>query len=156
MVPQYFRGSGGKVKFNQKLLLMPSTCRLGLHIHPGSRVRLQPVLDPTLACHAAGSGKHVYPAVTPLSDYGGGHRQYVTLNIFSCTMGEQSCLSRVLVLSTRRPSCQLILKLFTAISLLSEELELSGRGKIQRRISVQWHGQAQTTTGNDRWKQTKC
>ena len=74
MVPatsQYFLASWGKVKFNQKLLLMLSTCCLGLHKHPDSWMSLQPALDPTLACHAAGSDKHTYTAVTPLNDYSG-------------------------------------------------------------------------------------
>ena len=39
---------------------------------------------------------------------------------------------------------------------LFQEFELSGRGKSQRHISVQWRGQAQTAASNDRWKQTKC
>lgn len=78
--------SGGEVKFNQKLLLMPSTCCLGLHIHPGSWMSLQPALDPTLACHTAGSDKRTCTVVTALGDTGG-HRQYVTLNVFSCTYG---------------------------------------------------------------------
>lgn len=68
----FFFVSRVKVKFSQKLLLMPSTCCLGLHIHPASWMSLQPVLDPTLACHTAGSEKHMYTAVTPLNDYGGG------------------------------------------------------------------------------------
>lgn len=161
MVPatsQYFLVSGGKVKFNQKLLLMPSTSCLGLHIHPGSWMSLQPVLDPTLACHTAGSDKHTYTAVTPLNDYGGDTGSTWPWRYFLVLTGEQSCLSRVLILSTRRrwPSWQLILKLFTNICLLSKEFELSGRGKSQRHISVQWRGQAQTATRNDRWKQTKC
>lgn len=160
MVPatsQDFLVSGGKVKFNQKLLLMQRTCCLGLHIHPGSWMSLQPSLDPTLACYAAGSDKHTHTTVTPLNDYRGDSGSTWPWTYFLVLMGEQSCLSRVLILSTGRwPFWQLILKLFTNIFLLSKGFVLSGRGKSQQHISVQWRGQAQTATRNDRWKQTKC